>query len=441
MTGTNDRRPTRTAGRRLGGSGLGHSLWTSVLLQGVLVVSGALAARALGVDDRGTLALLVLFPSVLALVGSLGLPYAATYALATAPGCDRALWRQLRRPTLLQCSVLVVVQALLVLVLAPALWRDYPAATVMSLIATPAALAQDYGLAFLQGWHRYRAILILRVLQPGLYAALVVVIFVAGMHSVFAFTAAWSLTNVAAAVITLGIMLRTFPRAAPSGTPPSMRQLTRFGLVGLPGMIPFEAFRLDQAAIGLFLTTGDLGLYVVALSLTNLPRFVARGLAAITYPKVAACPDVPSRNRTTLEQLARATLACGTIVILLEVLSEPLLLILFGQEFSGALQITRILLIGAMLQSLRIVLAEAARGHGRPELSTISELTSWVTLIPALFILMPPLGLDGVAWAIVVSSALSLGALAILLALRASTPSRRWYPEEPVAEPGAILGA
>ena len=45
---------------------LAGSILTGFVGQGVLIVSGVLAARILGVQDRGYLALLVLFPAVLA---------------------------------------------------------------------------------------------------------------------------------------------------------------------------------------------------------------------------------------------------------------------------------------------------------------------------------------------------------------------------------------
>ena len=75
---------------------LAGSVLTGLVGQAFLIVSGVLAARILGVEDRGYLALLVLFPAVLAQIGSLGLPLAATFELSR----DRSRWAEvIRRAT------------------------------------------------------------------------------------------------------------------------------------------------------------------------------------------------------------------------------------------------------------------------------------------------------------------------------------------------------
>src|SRR5262245_4416797 len=129
---------------------LAGSVLTGFVGQAVLIVSGVLAARILGVQDRGYLALLVLFPSVLAQIGSLGLPLAATFELSR----DRSRWgeviRTLQRPLVVQTASLVLLHAG---ILAAVFWTDSHAvkvAALLSLGAVPAILGQSYGTAILQ---------------------------------------------------------------------------------------------------------------------------------------------------------------------------------------------------------------------------------------------------------------------------------------------------
>ena len=58
------------------------SMFASGSGQLALVVSGVCAARILGVHDRGQLALFILVPLILTVLGALGVPVATTYFIA-----------------------------------------------------------------------------------------------------------------------------------------------------------------------------------------------------------------------------------------------------------------------------------------------------------------------------------------------------------------------
>src|SRR5918999_2584105 len=92
------------------------SILSAVVGQIVGVASGVAAARVLGVEGRGYLALLVLFPTIFALVGALGLPLAATFAVAREPRRARAVVHALFLPAVRQA----LAPALLVAGLLPA---------------------------------------------------------------------------------------------------------------------------------------------------------------------------------------------------------------------------------------------------------------------------------------------------------------------------------
>ena len=81
-------------------------------LQGscVLVASGILVARALGVEGRGQLAVIVLVPSVLSQLGTLGVPLALTYFIAKDPEGGSPLLRSLARLISSQVVILTTAQ-------------------------------------------------------------------------------------------------------------------------------------------------------------------------------------------------------------------------------------------------------------------------------------------------------------------------------------------
>ena len=87
---------------------------TSFAGQAFLAVSGIAVARMLGVEDRGTSHYLILIPSILTQVGSLGLPTAATNYLANADYNSHEILRAIRGPAVALAVSLVPLQLLLI---------------------------------------------------------------------------------------------------------------------------------------------------------------------------------------------------------------------------------------------------------------------------------------------------------------------------------------
>ena len=393
--------------------------------QAALVVSGVLAARILGVEDRGYLALLVLFPAVLSQIGSLGLPLAATFALS-GPGADQAaIVRALRAPALVQAIALVAVHAV---ILAAVFADDRGAvrlAALVSLAAVPAALAQQYGLAVLQGEQRFSSFNLFRTVPAVVYSIAVSVIFVVGVGDLPLVTAAWIASAAAAGAVTLAVGVRALRWRGSRDSDAALAPMLRFGLKGLLGSTsPVESFRLDQAVVGLLLSPAALGLYVVGLAFANLPRFVAQSIGYVAYPRVARATPANAARREMWQFFALAVAVCAAIVAALELAAGWLVPLFFGESFSGAVPVTRILLVGALFLGARRVLADGAQGLGRPGLGTVAELSSWLFLLPALALLTPTLGVEGVALALTIAAGLSLALLAFFVATDAQLPAR-----------------
>ena len=92
---------------------------TAFALQGILVFSGVVLARALGPEGRGYFALLALIPSVICQIGGLGLGLGLSYYVSKKHLSSRAIRSLMTRPVLIQVTVLSLVHALcLVLLLA-----------------------------------------------------------------------------------------------------------------------------------------------------------------------------------------------------------------------------------------------------------------------------------------------------------------------------------
>jgi O-antigen/teichoic acid export membrane protein len=389
------------------------SLLTAGLGQLVLMVSGVLVARSLGPEDRGYLALVVLVPTILTAVANLGLPLATTYYVARDRSRAAPIARSVLRDAVGQAVVIIAAQLVILWIV----FADEPervkVAGLISLAALPGILAQQYGLALLQGLQRFAAFNTLRTTPAAMYALGVLMVFVLGIDHLVEIASVWVAAQASVGVVTLGFALRRLPADAPQSSAVSRAQLMKFGLKSFIGYVsPVETFRLDQAVIALFLTPAALGLYVVSLTLTNLPRFVAQSIGMVAYPEVASISDPQAARRRMWRYVVVGALITALVIAPLEVMAGLLVRFFFGDEFGGAESITRILLLGTFFVGLRRVLADGARGAGYPGLGTIAEVASWISFLPALALLLP-LGGRGVALALSFAWGVSLLVLAV----------------------------
>jgi O-antigen/teichoic acid export membrane protein len=277
----------------------------------------------------------------------------------------------------------------------------------------PTKLAQDYGGGILQGEHRFRAFNITRVLPNFAYAALVLAVFIARGH-LLAVTLAYAIGTATIGALTLTIAVRGLPsREYPERNPP-LKRLVTFGVKALFGAIyPTEAFQLDQAFVGLFLTRVALGTYVVGVSFTNLPRFIAQSIGLVAYPHVAAIND-PKKALREVWIFALLVLFISTIIcVVLELATPTLIPFFFGAEFRNSIKVTQILLVSSFIVSIRRVLGDGMRGAGYPILGTYAEISALILLLPALLILVPADGLTGAATAMPIAAVAGLAVLLI----------------------------
>lgn len=385
-----------------------ESFLSGVAIQGLLLITGILAARMLGEDGRGEQALIWIVALTTVQVGMLGLPLALTYEVAKGKATMKQLLGHFRSIALVQIGVVVVVYAA---VMALAFIDRVPwSAALVTIAALPAMIWQAYGLALIQGRHHFRALHVLRILPSALYAIGLGIAFFLYDGSVFVVMSTWTIAYVITAAVTQ-IYLHFMDQndVDEDLLLPGRGEMVRFGAVGFLGASsPMETFRVDQLAVGVILTTGDLALYTTALAFCNLPRFLTQSLGLIAYAKIAAVHLSNLRKRMLVRYSLFGVGGAFAVSLPLALLAAPLITLTFGPDFSGATLVTQILLGATVILCARRMLSDCLRGVGLPGAGSVSEVASLISLVPAIILLVPPLGLEGFALAMVVSNLVGL---------------------------------
>lgn len=394
--------------------------------QGALVISGVLLARSLGPQDRGYVALLMLWPIVIAKVGELGIPNAAAYYIAREQPSFRHIAGLVRRLALRQIPLLVICHGLVLTAFLVGKSSDVVHGGLLTLVGVPAYVLTDYGFAMLQGQQRFRALNLLRMVNPALLSTFLVVLVAARRASLVSALSVSMVAVCISATAFLLVAMRFYVAQDPLRSNISIRDLLRFGLHGLLGSLyPVETFRIDQIAVGLLLSPAALGLYVVGIAFTNLPTLISQSLGNIAYPGVAAELARDQRRQILWQFFWLFASTSIAIVVVLELLVAQLIPWFFGTQFIQSIGIARIALLGALVLSARRILAETLRGAGHPAAGTLAEGVLLAVLIPAMLLGGRYWGAEGVAAAVAVAGAASL---LVLIAFEASVMRS---PEEP----------
>jgi O-antigen/teichoic acid export membrane protein len=373
------------------------SFATSLVIQGLNIITGVILARALGPHNRGELAAVLLWPTVIAAVGTLGVTEATTYHAA------RKSWPLGRLVG--TTFVIGLLQSLLFIglgaALLPFVLSRYDASVVhvayLYLLYIPIFLFDVYAMTLIQGLQRFSSFNFLRFLLIGLTAVgLVTLDLIHGLgvaSAVYVYLGSYLVTGlVAAPLLFWGKSMRF------SYDKNVMRELLSFGIRSHLGNVSaLLNERLDQLIISIFLAPLQLGLYVVAVSLTSLTTLPGMSISLVALPSVARSAQNEARTHR-IQRLFQITLLatlCLTIPMIL--LMTPIVDFVFGSAFRPVAGIARVLLIGSVILGMNRVLGAAARGIGRPLDAGVAEGLALIVTVLALAVLLPMFGLMGAA--------------------------------------------
>jgi O-antigen/teichoic acid export membrane protein len=254
---------------------------------------------------------------------------------------------------------------------------------------------------------RFLVVSIVEFLVPAVVLlALLAVEFTAGL-TVGRAIAVWSLAPLPSLLIAYAFL---GPPAWPHrfDFSPTTFRLVRFGVQGqLGNIVQLLNYRLDSYLVLFFVDATGVGLYAVAVSLSEGLWLLANSVATVLIPKLTASgSDYAARTTPVICRNTLLVTALGALA--LAVLSFALVPFLFGNEFEDAVEPLLWLLPGVVAASATKVLAAYVFSQGRPMINTtISAVTLAVTL-GADFVLIPTLGVNGAAISSTFAYAVSL---------------------------------
>ena len=372
-------------------------LITDVSIVLLTVISSLVGARALGPAGRGDLLIVMLWPPVVAMLAGLGLPSSYRYWMAKEPEKGSVLFTN----AVIYTMVVGVSSVALAYIIVPHLVgeRSPEVQTLLRIyqVNIPAALFLNLMRGLLEGTRRFGWAGVARLFSFAVQG--------------FGFAALWMIGHLTVASATYLMIAAQFssmllgliavqqqlrPRWEPSWI--EFKKSLHYALRDYAGGVAdFTSLRLDQLMLAAMASNVAIGLYVVAVRLSEMTTMVADAIADALMPEVAASSSSERAEKLWARSMRLAIYMHILLLPVLWLVAPLMLRILFGESFVPATNAFRWLLIAAVVWSLGSIVISALRGFGYPGMSTIARFSGAVITLVGLLILLPRFGITGAA--------------------------------------------
>lgn len=368
--------------------------------------SAPVLAHGLGLADRGAVAGVTAPLMLLVAVAALGLPESVTYF--TARGTHAAT-----RISLQTAVVLVTVSGT---VSAVAVWvsrewllgnaGDLDVALVIALAALVPSLWIGVARGVAAGRLAWRTIAVERSVVAVSRLATLSVLLLADRLTVVTATAVLALTPLVGGLIYAIRLIecgnteaRELTRSARSKVRDS-ELLTYAVKVWFGSMSGILLSRLDQVLMIPLSSSSELGIYVAAVTVSELPLILTASIREVLFSS-----DATASDDGLLQRAGRASNLL--VLVICAVLGANLfwfIPVFFGSDFAPAVAVALTLLLGVVLGNPGSVAGAGLSSRGHPGLRSFSLAVACVVNIAGIFLFVPSHGAMGAAIATVVGN-------------------------------------
>jgi O-antigen/teichoic acid export membrane protein len=404
-----DSRATR---KRLN-SGLVETLIAQVGLLALGAFTGVAAARLLGPQGRGELAALTLWPSTLVILAALGMNQAIVFYAGKQRYGTSEVWTASTIIGMLQSALVLLVGFLVV----PLALRGYSESVkhlaLIFLCSCPALLLSGYPGNLLQGKLDLLSFNIIRMIAPFVYALGLAALLLLRKPSLQGVVAFQILGLALALVGGYWILLKKEKLRFVFDTR-AVKSLLGYGWkTQLATVTSYLNQRVDQLLLSLFVGPRELGLYVVAVTVSMALGFFPQASAIVTL--ASGSNLAPDRARRVIAESFRRSLIWLVLGCAALFVAAPwLITLVFGSSFSASSLACRILLPGSIALGLNQVLYEGARSLNEPALPSYAEGLALLVTCAGLYLLLPRFGFLGAAIASTLAYTTSLMLMLLL---------------------------
>ena len=361
--------------------------------------SGVIVARVLGAEGNGTVALLILIPTMIAFFGSLGIDKANGYLTGAKKYTPQVL---LGNSIFLSVTITLLIGIAFwwampfTLKLLPANGISRPMLYLAFLIV-PFSLFEMYFQGILWGLGRILQLSIVSIIRfASMLILIIILVWILRLGIGGAILAA--IATPAICVVIYAFFLRDVVTRLRFGY--DKRSLKASFIFGLPAhlgnVMHFLNWRLDLLIVNYFVGVKQVGFYVVAASLAEVLWYLPDAFGFVLFPKTASSEPETARQFTP-KVVRLSTFITAVAAVGLFLFSKLVITVLYTEEFMPSLYPLWILLPGVVALSYSKVIFSDLGGRGKPYYGTYASLFSLFVTLGLDLLLIPRWGIIGAA--------------------------------------------
>jgi O-antigen/teichoic acid export membrane protein len=360
-------------------------------------------ARVLGPQGQGTYSLIILIPTLLAMVGNLGIGIANAYFT----GKKKYELSDIASNSTIAALSLGIILATVFLIyfffFHPHFLGDIePRAIVLATLVLPSSLLSIYFSYILLGQTKIKEYNLVNLVQGGTLLVLTLFLLLFIWKDVLSPVIAWICAAILAAILSIWLVYR-MTGISRRFNYHLFKDSVKFGGQGYLGnIIQFLNLRLDMLLVAMLMNLSFVGYYSIAVPLAEALWYFPAAVGTVIFARTISLS--PEEANKSTPRICRNTLFLTFLAaIVLFFLSKYIVLLLFGADFLPALQPLQVLLPGIVAFSVCHVLGNEIAGRGKPVINTINAGISLLINIPLNIVLIPQMGITGAALASTIS--------------------------------------
>lgn len=386
--------------------------------------TGIITARSLGLEGRGELAAIILWPQFLAYTLTLGIPQSLIYNLKRFP--DRK--NELFSLALIFSIIFGALASLIGILFIPKWLYQYPQEIIRSaqwfMIFTPFSLLGVVFTSIFEVREEFTFANKLRYLVPLSTLSLLLILIVINVKNPVAFGLAYTIPNLPVTMWMYTKLVHSYKFSLHNSLNTSFK-LLNYGIkaYGVELLSSLSAKVGEALVVGL-LTAASMGLFTIAISMSRMLNVFEDAILTVLFPKASGRPI-----EEVIQMTGRATRFSTTLTLLciipLFLLGPFFIKFLYGKDFVGASTVFRILLIEVLLNGITWMLSKTFMAVGKPGIVTALQGFAFSVQVPLLLYLVPRYGLIGAGISILLTTCLRLAFILISypVALKLKPPS------------------
>ena len=406
-----------------------QNLGANVLITLLGLVGSTILARWLGPNQRGVFAAIIFAPTILQYFVSFGFSSAAVYFTAQPNSDKNLIWSNL----ILIGSIQSILGFLLGWFIVELYLQKYLVGSIhlghLYLLTVPMGLFGMYATYMLQGSSHFKVTNSLKCIVPIGYCIGIVWLKFQQTLSIENLVYLQLIIQFSYLIIALSflykILLTHFLFKIEYNF---IRQMLTYSVkIWFGDVSQLVNSRIDQFLIGVFLSSRDLGIYTVAISVAGFTGIFANAVRTIILPSVAGRESFQEKINETLKFFKKYWMFSIFFHIIFAVSLPIIIPLIFGNAYSESIIICQILVIGSFFVNAKNVLSGGVLGMGFPEILSCVEAFGMIISISLSILLIRIHGLIGISIAISLASSCQFLGLVILTNKKGIPYKRMFY--------------